>query len=55
MVEISDFSNVSDTIVELLSKYGVHAITGTLSKTSTPDLTGSKLVYLDKSGNESDH
>jgi hypothetical protein len=55
IVEISDFSNGSDTILELLSKYDVHAVTGRLSETSTPDLTGPKSGYLNKSGNESDH
>ena len=38
IVELSDFSNLSDTIWRLIPKYGVLNPTGSLSKTSSPDL-----------------
>jgi hypothetical protein len=40
MDEISDFSNLSGTILELISKYEALKATGSLSKTSSPDLSG---------------
>jgi hypothetical protein len=42
--EISDFSNASDTIQSLFSKYCVPGMSGSLSKTSTPDVSLRNLV-----------
>jgi hypothetical protein len=41
--KISDFSNVSDTILELLSKYEATEVITSPSKTSTPDLIESEI------------
>ena len=43
---ISDFSNLSDTICELISKYEALCAARSRSKTSTPDLIESKIVIL---------
>ena len=42
IIEISDFSNLSDAIWRLIPKYGVLGVTGWLSKTSSPDLRDEK-------------
>jgi hypothetical protein len=49
IVEISDFSNGSDTISELISKYEALDATRRPSKTSTPDLSCVK-IHLERSG-----
>jgi len=43
---ISDFSNLSDTICELVSKYEALYAARSPSKISTPDLIESKIVIL---------
>jgi hypothetical protein len=37
--EISDFSNLSGTVWSQLPKYGIPGMSGSLSKTSSPDVT----------------